>query len=290
MPVMEGIVAVLSQLDQYGRECVVAYGSRLLSKAERNYCATRKELLAMVTFIRYFRPYLLGHRFQLRTDHGPLKWLYQVKDPEGQVAWWIEKLQEFDFEVIHRRGLRHTNADALSRLPCTQCGMLEGKDKNDTFPILSMQLAGLDLAEVSQKKLENGEWKILIDARKCDIYPPKYKQGGKSTEMRRLWQLWDQLIVHEGLLYRKFLDCKNSSNVQLQLVVPPSLRGKVLAEVHDGVCGGHLGEDKTFQKLKLSYCWPGYWNSIKEWCRTCVPCSNRKSPVPRTERHSKVSL
>ena len=72
---------------------------------------------------------------------------------------------------------------------------------------------------MSQKKLENGEWKILIDARKCDIYPPKYKQEGKSTEMRRLWQLWDQLIVHEGLLYRKFLDCKNSSNVQLQLVV-----------------------------------------------------------------------
>ena len=97
---------------------------RLLSKAERNNCATRKELLAMVTFIRYFQPYLLGHRFQLCIDHGPLKWLYRVKNPEGQVAQWIEKHQKYDFEVVHRRGLRHNIADALSRLPCTQCGML----------------------------------------------------------------------------------------------------------------------------------------------------------------------
>lgn len=56
----DGIGAVLSQCDAEGKEHVVAYASRLLSKAERNYCVTRRELLAVVTFLSYFRPYLLG--------------------------------------------------------------------------------------------------------------------------------------------------------------------------------------------------------------------------------------
>ena len=65
----DGIGGVLSQLDKDGREHVVAYG-RLLTKPERNYCVTRKELLAVVTFVTHFRTYLLGHTFTLRTDHA----------------------------------------------------------------------------------------------------------------------------------------------------------------------------------------------------------------------------
>ena len=72
-----GIGAVLSQ-DHDGEEKVVAYGSRTLSKAERKYCVTRKELLAVVTFTKHFRPYLLGRHFTLRTDHSSLQWLYKM--------------------------------------------------------------------------------------------------------------------------------------------------------------------------------------------------------------------
>ena len=76
----------------------------------------------MVTFIRHFRPYLLGRRFTLRTDHSGLKWLQTLKDPEGQLARWLEQLQEYEFEIIHRAGKRHSNADAMSRRPpCSQC-------------------------------------------------------------------------------------------------------------------------------------------------------------------------
>lgn len=82
-------------------------------KAERRYCVTRKELLAVVHFIKNIRPYLLGHHYLLRTDHGSLTWL---KEPEGQLARWLEKLQEFNFKTVHRRGRKHINADALSRL------------------------------------------------------------------------------------------------------------------------------------------------------------------------------
>ena len=85
-----GVGAVLSQLSDDGQECVVAYGSRTLSKAERKYNITRKELLAVVTFVKHFWSYLLGRHFILRTDHSALQWIYSMKEPEGQLARWLE--------------------------------------------------------------------------------------------------------------------------------------------------------------------------------------------------------
>ena len=78
-----GIGAVLAQRDDQGREQVVAYGSRLLRKAERKYCVTRRELLAAVFFTNQFRPYLFGRQFILRTDHGSLAWLRNFKESKG---------------------------------------------------------------------------------------------------------------------------------------------------------------------------------------------------------------
>ena len=80
--------------------------------------------MAVIVFTKHFRPYLLGKRFILWTDHGSLHWLCNFKDPEGQVAQWLEALQELDFEIVHRKGRSHNNADALSRIPCRQCGRL----------------------------------------------------------------------------------------------------------------------------------------------------------------------
>ena len=64
----------------------------------------------MLYFLKYFRNYLLGKHFVLHTDHGSLTWLCNFKDPEGQLACWMEKLQEYDFDIIHRPGCRHGNA------------------------------------------------------------------------------------------------------------------------------------------------------------------------------------
>src|SRR5436190_24179524 len=96
--------------------------SDILAKPERNYCVTRRELLAVVKSVEHFHKYLYGRRFLLRTDHAALKWLLQFKNAESQVARWTERLQEYDFETEHRAGKSHSNADALSRRPCpTDC-------------------------------------------------------------------------------------------------------------------------------------------------------------------------
>ena len=111
------IGAVLSQV-QDGNERVIAYASRSLDRREQNYCVTRKKLLAIVYILKYFKQYLLGRTFGVRTDHAALTWLRHTPDPIGQQARWLEQLEEFDFVVEHRPGNRHTNADALSRRSC----------------------------------------------------------------------------------------------------------------------------------------------------------------------------
>ncbi|KAK9526407.1 hypothetical protein VZT92_015108 [Zoarces viviparus] len=116
-----GAGAVLAQLTPEG-ERVVAYHSRQFNKAERRYCVTRRELLAVVSAIRHFKYYLRGHHFTIRTDHSALQWLMSFREPEGQLARGIEELQAYDFTVVHRPGARHGNADALSRRPCSTDG------------------------------------------------------------------------------------------------------------------------------------------------------------------------
>ena len=111
------IGAVLSQV-HHGQEKVIAYAGRALNRNEVNYCVTRKELLAVVYFTKYFRQYLLGRKFVIRTDHAALSWLKKTPQPIGQNARWLELLGEFDFIIKHRQGRSHGNADALSRHPC----------------------------------------------------------------------------------------------------------------------------------------------------------------------------
>ena len=94
----ETIGAVLSQV-QLGREKVIAFGSRSLGKSERNYCATDRELLALKYFVQYYKHYLLGRKFIVRSDHESLKWLYSLKEPKHRIPRWIEVLSEFDFEL-----------------------------------------------------------------------------------------------------------------------------------------------------------------------------------------------
>ena len=111
--------AVLSQI-QNGEEKVICYFSRCFSRAERNYCVTRRELLAVVNAIKHFHHYIYGNRFTIRTDHGSLRWLLNFKILDGQLARMLTFLSAYDFSIQHRAGRLHSNCDALSRRPCVE--------------------------------------------------------------------------------------------------------------------------------------------------------------------------
>ena len=284
-----GVGAVLSQLDDNGAERVVAYASRTLSRAERRYCVTRKELLEVVTFLKHFRPYLLGRHFTLRTDHGSLTWLARFKEPEGQLARWLEKLQEYDFNILHRPGKRHQNADALSRIPCTQCGRESHSSDDPPDTPLSDKVTGAisqpqptnlqerSTAELRELQLQDSSIGFVLKARENDDKPTSQQVKGMSLTVRRLCQLWDRLKCQDGQLWRIY-DDGAGKNERMQLVVPSSLRKEILHEIHQGVVSGHLGEQKMLDQIKERFYWPGMAEDIPNWCQTCASCATNKSP------------
>ena len=107
------IGAVLSQV-QGGTERVIAYWSRKLQKAERNYSTTEREALAVVASLKEFYPYVYGFPCKLITDHNPLTSLKGIKDVGGRLTRWLLFLQQFKLDFQYKPGRLHTNADTLS--------------------------------------------------------------------------------------------------------------------------------------------------------------------------------
>ena len=87
-------------------------------------------MAALIFGLKQFRPYLLGRHFQVRVDNAAVSFYRSMKDATGQAARYLDLLSLYDFEIIHRSGTRHVNADAVSRIrpceldnngPCKQC-------------------------------------------------------------------------------------------------------------------------------------------------------------------------
>eukprot|EP00731_Ephydatia_muelleri_P039166 Em1164g1a len=281
-----GIGAVLSQISDEGSERVIAYASRSLSRPEQRYCVTRKELLAVVSFVQQFRQYLLGREFTLRTDHGSLVWIRNFKEPEGQLARWLEKLQEYNFTVVHRQGSRHCNADALSRVPCRQCGrenqnVETSQGDNAVITGIGAVLSPFQTCTPNEmRKLQLQDeaigpvYRAVLDRKT----PSADVSKSWSWESRVLMQHWGSLNIQNGVFWRKCIDkCRD----YLQLVLPAKLKVDTLRDLHEGAIGGHLGEEKMLNKLKERFYWPGCTEAVKDWCRTCIRCTTRKTAAPK---------
>ncbi|KRZ50459.1 Retrovirus-related Pol polyprotein from transposon 17.6 [Trichinella nativa] len=233
----DALGAVFSQTNHQGLPLVVAYASRSLSQPERKYCATRREMLALAWATRHFRPYLYGRMFTARTDHNALRWLRNFREPEGQVARWLERLAEYEFEVVQRPGQQHRNADALSRRVCKQCGAMN--------PTADAQVAAMTLgptgriqewqyAEPELRQIQ--EW---VEKRDWPQEPP-----AGSHMFRSLWSQRDRLTLRDGILCRAWEAPDREEEKVLQMV-PRRNIPEVLRAVHNHPTGGHLGVAKT---------------------------------------------
>ncbi|CAN8070297.1 unnamed protein product [Agarophyton chilense] len=97
-----------------GERKPIVYSSRTLNVHERNYSVSEKECLAVVWALSTLRPYLMGVHFTVYTDHASLRWLLNTADPSGRLMRWRLRLAEFDFEVVYKKRVQNTQADALS--------------------------------------------------------------------------------------------------------------------------------------------------------------------------------
>ncbi|CAC5366411.1 unnamed protein product [Mytilus coruscus] len=282
---------VLSQRHDDGKEKVIAYASRSMSKSERRYCVTRKDLLAVVYFVKYFNPYFYGRKFTIKTDHNSLRWLLNFKNPEGQVARWIETLSAYDMHIQHPPGTQHRNADALSRIPCKQCGYTSDwqskmssdcpRTEESQVKIVTSQMPDhardLTLTDIQSNDLDLKQVKQwLIDGQR-----PLYNEvSGKGFFIRSLWSQFNSLELQDDLVFRHF-DDKERKVVKLQAVIPLSERTQVLHYCNDAKYAGHLVMRKTLEKIRQSYYWPGLQADVRTYVAGCDKCAMRKTPTKK---------
>ncbi|UYV84785.1 K02A2.6-like [Cordylochernes scorpioides] len=284
-----GIGAVLSQT-QDGVERVIAYFSKTLSKPERNYCVTRRELLAIVKSIEHFHHYLYGQKFLLRTDHAALRWLLNFKSPEGQLARWIQRLQEYDMEIQHRKGKSHGNADALSRRPCqVNCKHCSKAETQAELNIRQLSLAEeLKLDEWSPEEMRKSQFDFESDLRpvmnwlNAGTNRPAWEDVASCSPITKsYWSLWDSLEFRGGVLYRKW-------ESEWKMILPQSRVPSVLKELHNSPSGGHFGIAKTLGKVKERFYWAGCRASVEKWVRQCTECASRKGLKTRSRARLKT--
>ncbi|GFT46295.1 retrovirus-related Pol polyprotein from transposon 412 [Trichonephila clavipes] len=228
--------------------------------------------------MEHFHPYLYGRRFLLRTDHASLTWLLNFKNSEGQIARWIQRLQEYDVEIRHRKGSAHENADALSRRSCPEsckyCLRIEKKfDVIDptihqvTMPSTSAldlwtdesiqkdQLADLEIKpilEFKESQWRNGGPNVLRYATEelSDIKPSWQDIAPFHPTTKRYWDLWDSLHLRNGVLYRKW-ESDDGKTFRWQLILPKTRISTVLKELHGSPTGGRFGVMKILQKVRV---------------------------------------
>ncbi|KAJ8380732.1 hypothetical protein SKAU_G00015100 [Synaphobranchus kaupii] len=254
--------------------------------------AVLRELLAVVRALHHFRPYLQGSHFLLRTDHASLTWLLNFKDPEGQVARWLEQLQGYDFKIRHRAGRLHWNADALSRRPCaaqecSHCSRLEERDQvsPDVAVVQAsgdaegwLPLTPMELQEAQEADSMLGKVRGWLEAGQR---PERSVVSAESPELKSYYSLYSSLVQRDGLLYRRWQAPGRGSDI-LQLLVPRALRPDVLRLVHGSVGVGHFGNNKTLHQLRGKFHWPGCRHNVELHVHSCDSCMAQKGPNQRS--------
>ena len=253
-----GIGAVLEQGGQ-----VVAYASRVLTKAERSYSVIQQECLAILYALKQFRHYLLGRQFTLQTDHAPLQWL-SCQKMEGLLCRWALSMQEFDFNIEYRKGSANGNADALSRC-------------HGEFSI-AVTLLDTGQADIHRAQQQDKHIAKIYEQLRMSPGQPSGKDW-KLQPLRRYKQIWPQLLLVKGCVCRRYCPSPMSDVITVP-VIPPSLQPKLLHQTHDEPSAGHQGFDKTFNRMQHQAYWVGMAGDVEKYCRECLKCQQMKQPLP----------
>lgn len=234
-----GLGAVLTQDFEDG-EKVIAFASRSLTNSERKYSATEKECLAIIFAVEKFRMYIEGTKFTVITDHYSLLWLKELKNPTARLARWALKLDEYDMQIVHRKGKANIVPDALSR------AVNDEDVKVCTFSTM----------------LKDG-W-----------YTKQTSKISKNPERYPDWKLVNDVLYK--LVPNRF---KIPLNVpEWKMVVPCFEREEIIRRCHDDLGSGHFGFYKTLKKVQINYYWPNVKKDVIRFVRSCIVCGSQKSP------------
>ena len=210
----------------------------------------------MVFACKKFRYYLLGYKTFFHTDHSALTQLVNKPDLSGRIARWILLLQEFDHEVIVRKGKAHTNADFLSRLR----GEKQEESVEDSFP-------DEQLFHIEGEATQYGE--IIAFLLRMEI-PPGMTYEQKAVFVHNMAPF---TLLH-GVLHKLGPDLKLRRCLEKKEV------RRVLEALHNDPEGGHFALTTTLEKIKMvGYWWPTMHNDALEYIRSCDACQRQGKPL-----------
>lgn len=244
-----GLGAVL--LQEKGDDVrVICYTSRSLSTVERRYSQTEKEALALVFAVERLRIYLLGREFDLVTDHKPLQTVFSpASKPCARLERWLLRLQGFNYRVRYAPG-KNNLADPLSRLLQVKDDVVTMNDiyeKNLVMFTNHLAPAAVTLREIRMESAKDPEI-----AKICETL-----NAGQEVKDKPYSLLSQELCVVTNVLLRG-----------TRIVVPASLRARVLANAHEG----HPGICKIKDRLRTKVWWPGIDRQAEQIVRSCDAC------------------
>ena len=279
------IGCVLSQ-EQGGEMKVIAYGSRTLNDAERNYSTTERECLSVVFFTEQYRHYLLGHKFKIYSDHQPLVWLRSIPNPTGKLGRWALKMAEFDYEIVYRKGKNNANADFLSRL---------GESDVDKVNVIQAEGSsnnlggGLSVPKIKKYQNRDNFCKAMINFLRRKELPI----NDKNLERQIVIGSANYMLREDGVLLTIQKD--NGGGVgggggDPVIILPEPLRKEAVELLHDHLTAAHLGFKKTLGKVRDRFFWAGMFSDVKQYCGSCDSCNKVKTPpISRRAPHSKTT-
>lgn len=247
---MYGVGSVLFQLAEDGRERPIAYFSKKLTSAQKNYSVTELECLAAVLSVKKFRPYVEGLPFTIITDHASLKWLMNQHDLNGRLARWSLKLQGFHFNIEHRKGRMNVVPDTLSRAFA------------DELEPVEQEAFVLDLESDSFQSTEYASMRQTIFENSNRF--PDLKIEGNLIFRRVKFREHSDVPVNEAGLWRLWL--------------PTDLVQNLISQAHDPPLAAHGGFEKTLYRLKKFYYWPRMSRDVMAYVSKCSICKETKAP------------